>query len=114
MSLWRPTLQEGITTDSNRTFNAVLASAFAASLTLAAASAQAADEGAAKEKKCYGIAAAGHNDCASVGNNSCAGSAKGDYEKAAWVYVPKGTFLTSEVTLKTGAKRAGSLAPIKD
>ena len=75
-------------------------------------SAQAADEGAAKEK-CYGIATAGHNDCASAANNSCAGTSKKDYEKAAWVLVPKGTCLTTEVTLKSGAKQPGTLEPGK-
>lgn len=39
-------------------------------------------------EKCYGIAKAGKNDCASKdGKNGCAGTA----EKAGgWVYVPKG------------------------
>jgi uncharacterized membrane protein len=96
---------------SNRTISAALAGAFVASLALAA-SAQAADEGAGKEK-CYGISAAGQNDCASTGNNSCAGTSKADYDKGAWKYVPKGTCLKTEVTLKTGAKRNGSLEPVK-
>jgi uncharacterized membrane protein len=93
---------------NNPTCNAALASAFAAALALAAVPAQAADEGAAKEK-CYGIAKAGHNDCASAGNNSCAGTAKADYEKAAWILVPKGTCAATEVTLRDGTKRHGSL-----
>jgi len=98
---------------SNPSCNAALASAFAAALALSAAiPAQAADEGAAKEK-CYGIATAGHNDCASAGNNSCAGTAKADYEKGAWMLVPKGTCLTTEVTLKSGAKQHGTLEPAK-
>ncbi len=29
-----------------------------------------------KAEKCYGIAKAGKNDCASTGNNSCAGTSK--------------------------------------
>jgi uncharacterized membrane protein len=29
-----------------------------------------------KTEKCYGIAKAGKNDCASTGNNSCGGSSK--------------------------------------
>jgi uncharacterized membrane protein len=43
-----------------------------------------------KYEKCYGIAAAGHNDCFFSGN-SCAGTVATDREPAAWVYVPKGT-----------------------
>jgi uncharacterized membrane protein len=65
------------------------------------------------KEKCYGIAKAGHNDCASTGNTSCAGTAKADYDKDAWVYVPKGTCLTTEVPLKNGKKRQGSLEPVK-
>jgi uncharacterized membrane protein len=97
---------------SNRTLNATLAGAFVAALALAAVPAQAADEGAAKEK-CYGVAKAGQNDCASTGNNSCAGTSKADYEKGAWVLVPKGTCLTTEVTLKSGAKQHGTAEPAK-
>ncbi|MGO9543283.1 MAG: DUF2282 domain-containing protein [Rhodomicrobium sp.] len=96
---------------SNRNFNAVLASAFTAALALASVPALA-DDGATKEK-CYGIATAGHNDCASAANNSCAGTAKANYENGAWLFVPKGTCLTTAVTLKNGTKRNGSLEPVK-
>ncbi|MEQ1753131.1 MAG: DUF2282 domain-containing protein [Micropepsaceae bacterium] len=44
-----------------------------------------------KFEKCYGIAKAGHNDCASQGNNSCAGTSKRDNERSAWIFVPAGT-----------------------
>ena len=102
---------------SNRTISAALAGAFAASLALASA-AQAAGEGmmnkdAMAKEKCFGISTAGHNDCASTGNNSCAGTTKADYDKGAWKYVPKGTCLTTEVTLKSGMKRNGSLEWMK-
>ena len=101
---------------SNRTISAALAGAFAASLALAA-SAQAAEEGMSKDamskEKCFGVSTAGHNDCASTGNNSCAGTTKADYDKGAWKYVPKGTCLTTEVTLKSGMMRKGSLEWIK-
>ncbi|MFC3107354.1 DUF2282 domain-containing protein [Undibacterium arcticum] len=39
---------------------------------------------------CAGIAKAGKNDCGSTAN-ACAGTAKVDGDKDAWVYVPKGT-----------------------
>ena len=45
-------------------------------------------EAAAKEK-CYGVVKAGHNDCATK-TTSCAGSAKTDAQKDAFVMVPKG------------------------
>jgi uncharacterized membrane protein len=43
-----------------------------------------------KAEKCYGIAKAGKNDCASTGNNSCGGSSKVSGDKKAWIYVPEG------------------------
>jgi uncharacterized membrane protein len=43
-----------------------------------------------KAEKCYGIAKAGKNDCASTGANSCAGTSKANADPRAWVYVPAG------------------------
>ena len=43
-----------------------------------------------KAEKCYGIAKAGKNDCASTGNNSCGGSSKLNGDPKAWIYVPEG------------------------
>jgi uncharacterized membrane protein len=43
-----------------------------------------------KAEKCYGIAKAGKNDCASTGSNSCAGTAKADGDPRAWIFVPEG------------------------
>jgi uncharacterized membrane protein len=40
--------------------------------------------------KCFGIAKAGANDCAS-GSHSCAGTATKDNDKGDWKYVEKGT-----------------------
>ncbi|HVY65047.1 MAG TPA: DUF2282 domain-containing protein [Gammaproteobacteria bacterium] len=42
-------------------------------------------------EKCYGVNAAGKNDCASTGNHSCAGMAKRDHDPNSWIYVPTGT-----------------------
>ena len=50
----------------------------------------AADAGSDKEK-CFGIAKAGQNDCASVmGTHSCAGQAKKDMDPTEWKYTAKG------------------------
>jgi uncharacterized membrane protein len=48
---------------------------------------------AAQEKeKCFGIAKAGQNDCASItGAHSCAGQSKVDMDKLEWKFVAKGT-----------------------
>jgi uncharacterized membrane protein len=43
-----------------------------------------------KTEKCYGIAKAGKNDCASTGNNSCGGSSKLNGDPKAWIYTPAG------------------------
>lgn len=43
-----------------------------------------------KAEKCYGIAKAGKNDCASTGNNSCGGTSKINSDPKAWIYVPEG------------------------
>ncbi len=43
-----------------------------------------------KAEKCYGIAKAGANDCASTGNNSCGGSSKRAGDAKAWLFVPEG------------------------
>jgi uncharacterized membrane protein len=54
-------------------------------------SAHAADAPADKEK-CYGIAKAGQNDCATAsGSHSCAGQSKKDKDPAEWKFVAKGT-----------------------
>jgi uncharacterized membrane protein len=41
-------------------------------------------------EKCYGIAKAGKNDCASTGNNSCGGTSKRNADPKSWIYVPQG------------------------
>ena len=44
------------------------------------------------KEKCFGIAKAGANDCASAtGSHSCAGTATKDNDKGDWKYVDKGT-----------------------
>ena len=44
-----------------------------------------------EREKCYGVAKAGKNDCASKdGKNSCAGSSKRDNDANDWMYLPKG------------------------
>jgi uncharacterized membrane protein len=43
-----------------------------------------------KAEKCYGIAKAGRNDCASTGSNSCGGSSRVNSDPKAWIYVPAG------------------------
>ncbi|MES2149076.1 MAG: DUF2282 domain-containing protein [Pseudomonadota bacterium] len=46
----------------------------------------------ADQEKCFGIAKAGQNDCAtSNGSHSCAGQSKTDNGANEWKYVAKGT-----------------------
>jgi len=41
-------------------------------------------------EKCYGIVKAGKNDC-QTNSNACAGTARKDGQKDAWIYLPKGS-----------------------
>ena len=43
-----------------------------------------------KAEKCYGIARAGQNDCASTGNSSCAGTSRVNADPNAWLFVAEG------------------------
>lgn len=44
-----------------------------------------------KAEKCYGINAAGKNDCAASNSHSCAGEAKQAMDPKSWIFVPVGT-----------------------
>jgi len=49
-------------------------------------------QAAGEKEKCYGVAAAGKNDCATA-TSSCAGTSKADNQADAFVAVPKGLCL---------------------
>ena len=67
---------------------ALLATALATVCLAGIGSVQAAED----KEKCFGIAKAGQNDCAtSNGTHSCAGQAKKDMDSNEWKYVAKGT-----------------------
>ena len=83
-------------------FAATLAAAVSAALV---APAHAAPAKAAMEK-CYGVAKAGHNDCAAGAGTSCAGTSSNNYQGNAWKLVKAGTCLK----IKT-PKGLGSLTP---
>lgn len=69
----------------------IVSSALASVLALGLAGQAAGAEDKPKEK-CYGVAKAGQNDCASLsGSHTCAGQAKVDNSVDEWKYVPKGT-----------------------
>lgn len=71
--------------------NRVVAAAAAAVIASLMAATPAVAQENAKEK-CYGVAKAGQNDCASTtGSHSCAGQSKVDMDKKEWKYVAKGT-----------------------
>ena len=69
-----------------------LASAFAAAIAVPAllSAQKPATAPSFKAEKCYGIAKAGSNDCASTGNNSCGGTSKKAGDTKAWIFVPEG------------------------
>ena len=68
----------------------IISSALAGLIALASAGTAMADEKG--KEKCFGIAKAGKNDCASAtGTHSCAGQASVDNAPEEWNYVAKGT-----------------------
>jgi uncharacterized membrane protein len=68
---------------------ALLATAFATVCITGLGTAHAAD---AEKEKCFGVAKAGQNDCASSnGSHSCAGQSKQDNDARDWKFVAKGT-----------------------
>jgi uncharacterized membrane protein len=72
----------------------MIRSAFATLLTAGAFSVAHAGPVAADPSmdKCYGVAKAGQNDCASAsGSHACAGTATKDKDAGDWKYVTKGT-----------------------
>jgi uncharacterized membrane protein len=88
-----------------KTTRAAIAAAFA----LAACAASAHAEDAKKPmEKCYGVALAGHNDCAAGAGTSCAGTSKVDYQGDAWVLVEKGTCTTTKTPKGFGSLKAKS------
>ena len=71
---------------------ALIAAALATVCATAVTTASAAASASAEKEKCFGIAKAGQNDCASAnGSHSCAGQSKTDNGAAEWKYVAKGT-----------------------
>ncbi|MGK5077879.1 BufA1 family periplasmic bufferin-type metallophore [Janthinobacterium sp. HLX7-2] len=84
---------------------ALVAAALASICASTAVSAAAHDGPASGDKeKCYGVAKAGQNDCASSdGAHSCAGQAATDNLPTEWAYVAKGTC----------TQAGGSLKPMK-
>ncbi len=83
----------------------ILSSALASLLAVGLASPAAAEEKA--KEKCYGIAKAGENDCASKsGSHSCAGQAKVDRAADEWKYVAKGTCKAAGGLTADEAKKA--------
>ncbi|RJG21399.1 BufA1 family periplasmic bufferin-type metallophore [Massilia cavernae] len=71
---------------------AMIAAALAGVCAAATVSAHTPDPAKGEQEKCYGVAKAGQNDCASAtGSHSCSGEATVDNDPAEWKYVAKGT-----------------------
>lgn len=61
---------------------------------------------AAGKEKCYGVSAAGQNDCGNLaGTHSCAGQSKVDNDPGEWKLVAKGSCIDIGGMLKKEAKR---------
>lgn len=95
--------------NAQKQFAAVAASAFALSLSGAAANAaESSAAGLDEMEQCYGVALAGENDCAAGPGTSCAGTSTTDYQGNAWSYVPEGTCESIETPYGNG-----SLTPVE-
>ncbi len=70
--------------------NALLASAIAGTLSLGLVAGNATAAEKIPMEKCYGISKAGKNDC-QTSISACAGTAKKDGQKDAWLFLPKGS-----------------------
>jgi uncharacterized membrane protein len=87
---------------------ALIRSALASVLALGAVSAAHAGPASPQpgKDKCFGVAKAGANDCASAtGSHSCAGTATKDNDAGDWKYVEKGTCDKMGGSLKAPAKK---------
>lgn len=73
----------------NTTFKTALATAVLSAIALQSAFAHLEPKAGDRTEKCYGIATAHHNDCATAAH-SCAGQAKTDGDKGEWLKVPTG------------------------
>lgn len=69
---------------------ALIAAALATVCATASTAASAAQDKPAEKEKCYGIAKAGQNDCA-TGTHGCSSQAKSDNMAGEWKFVAKGT-----------------------
>lgn len=69
--------------------NFAVAAAVTSLLAVGATTLTATPAQAAEKEKCYGVAKAGKNDCA-TNNSSCAGTSTKDGQTDAFVVVPKG------------------------
>ena len=85
----------------------ILASALLAATTLA--SADIALAGQSAKEKCYGVSAAGDNDCAAGPGTTCAGTSTVDYQGNAWKIVPAGTCESISISTADGRSVTGSL-----
>ncbi len=68
----------------------LIASAIASLAAATLPGAAQAEDKAAPQEKCYGVAKAGQNDCGTA-RHSCAGKATRDRDPSDWKMVPKGT-----------------------
>ena len=95
---------------SNTKNTLIVAGALAAALTAAAAT----PSHAAGKEKCYGVALAGHNDCAAGPGTTCAGTSKVDYQGNEFSLVDAGTCTSIKLpAMADGTARMGSLEPLK-
>lgn len=95
--------------------NKVLTAALATALASLVSGVAGATDSVGTKEHCFGIALAGHNDCAAGPGTSYAGTSATDYQENAWKLVPAGTcekIVTpnghSSLTIEPGAAKPKS------
>ncbi len=97
---------------SRKTLNTLLAGAVAFAVAAPAAAHELTDP---EKEKCYGVARAGMNDCASAnGSHACAASAPVDADPNEWIAVPKGVCEKLVQGSLTGGPATAAEKPAKE
>lgn len=85
--------------------NLAMSAALAAVVSLGVIDSAGAAEKRVKKEKCYGVAAAGQNDCSNLaGTHSCAGQSTVDNDPGEWRLVTKGLCKTQGGLTRKEAK----------
>jgi uncharacterized membrane protein len=94
---------EGLMASKDKLIQSAVTALLALGAVATAGEAMAANSGSQGQERCYGVAKAGQNDCATAnGSHACAGQTKKNKDSYDWKYVAKGTCEKMSGSLKPG------------